>query len=259
MSTTLSPVPPSQRPPVEPLGSEPARPALLSPGRGPAPGTAVPAAGCADLWLVDTASHRAVAAAQAPGVLDPQEQARAAEFLHRGDRDGYLASHVALRRLLAGYLGRGPSGIAISRAPCPGCGLPHGRPVVTAEPPLHFSLSHCGELSLLAFAVTPVGVDIEALPGAGTVAEAAEVLHPREAAELAFLGPLERRHAFARVWTRKEAYLKGIGIGLADNPAGHYVGSGPVPARIPGWTVAPVAVPGDHHAAVALRTGPGPV
>lgn len=253
MSTTLSPVP--SRTSTEPLGSAPVEPALLRPGRGPVPAVGLPGAGCADLWLVDTAAHRTAAGAQAPSVLDPQERQRAAEFLHRGDRDGYLASHVALRRLLSGYLGRGPAAVTISRAPCPGCGLPHGRPVVASDPPLHFSLSHCGELSLLAFAAAPVGVDIEALPGARTVAEAAEVLHPREAAELAFLGPLERRHAFARVWTRKEAYLKGIGIGLADNPAGHYVGSGPVPAPLPGWTVTPVAVPGDHHAAVALRTG----
>ncbi|WP_374935824.1 4'-phosphopantetheinyl transferase family protein, partial [Streptomyces sp. SM14] len=241
-----------------PTRPAPPRPTVLAPGQGQATGAGRPRPGCADLWLVDTAEHRESATAQAARVLDAQEQARAAEFLHSGDRASYLSAHVALRRLLGGYLDRGPAAVTIARAPCPGCGLPHGRPIVPGNPPLHFSLSHCGDLSLLAFAAAPVGVDIEALPSARTVAEAAEVLHPREAAEIAVLDPTERRHAFARVWTRKEAYLKGLGIGLSDNPDGHYVGSGAVPAPLPGWTVTPVTVPGTHHAAVALRTDPTP-
>ncbi|MET9566624.1 4'-phosphopantetheinyl transferase family protein [Streptomyces tauricus] len=118
---------------------------------------------------------------------------------------------------------------------------------------LHFSLSHSGDLSLLAFAARPVGIDVEAVPAPETVGEAAEVLHPREAAELAALPADERPAVFAAVWTRKEAYLKGLGIGLSDSPAAHYVGSGAVPAHLPGWTITGIEVPGDHRAAVALR------
>ncbi|CAM5330778.1 hypothetical protein STANM309S_02549 [Streptomyces tanashiensis] len=65
--------------------------------------------------------------------------------------------------------------------------------------------------------------------------------------------PALRPAAFARVWTRKEAYLKGIGTGLGADPSADYVGSGPVPTAPAGWLLADVVVPDGHHAAVALR------
>ncbi|MFI5758915.1 4'-phosphopantetheinyl transferase family protein [Streptomyces sp. NPDC051569] len=204
------------------------------------------------VWLVDAAEHHQAAASQAPDTLDVRELARAAEFLHSADRDTYVCAHVALRRLLGAYLGLPPRAVSISRAPCPGCQEPHGRPVVPGAS-LHFSLSHCGDLSLLAFAAAPVGVDVEAFPSPRTIVEAADVLHPLEAAELATLPPAERPPAFTRVWTRKEAYLKGLGIGLSGSPHTAYVGTGPVSAALPGWTVTDVRVPGGYCAAVAVR------
>ncbi|MFE3068782.1 4'-phosphopantetheinyl transferase family protein [Streptomyces sp. NPDC059247] len=207
------------------------------------------------VWLVDTVTHRVTAARYAPSVLDRQELARAAEFLREADRDSYLCAHVGLRRLLGSYLGLPPREVEVSRAPCPGCGEPHGRPVLPGDR-LHFSLSHCEGLSLLAFATSPVGVDVEAVPPPATIAETADVLHPREAAELAALPEAERALAFTRVWTRKEAYLKGLGVGLSEDPAADYVGSGPVPAPLPGWSLTDVRVPPGHWAAVALSVPP---
>lgn len=55
------------------------------------------------------------------------------------------------------------------------------------------------------------------------------------------------------MWTRKEAYLKGLGVGLSEDPAADYVGSGPVPARMPGWSLSDVRVPEGHCAALALQ------
>ncbi|WNI19398.1 4'-phosphopantetheinyl transferase family protein [Actinacidiphila sp. ITFR-21] len=122
---------------------------------------------------------------------------------------------------------------------------------------LRFSLSHCADLSLLAFATAPVGVDVEAVPAARTVAETAHVLHPREAAGLALPAPAERTPAFTRVWTRKEAYLKGRGVGLSADPAADYVGSGPTAVPPADWSLTDVLVPPGHRAAVAFHV-PGP-
>ncbi|MCB5163546.1 4'-phosphopantetheinyl transferase superfamily protein [Streptomyces bambusae] len=251
MTTELPTAPPAPPPPtaLAPALLAPAPPAVVYVAPPPA---SPPAYGSPQVWLVDTATHRVTAARHAPYVLDRQELLRAAEFLHDADRDAYLCAHVGLRRLLGGYLGLPPRGVTVSRAPCPGCGEPHGRPVLPGDS-LHFSLSHCEGLSLLAFATTPVGVDVEAVPPLHTVAETADVLHPREAAELAALPPAERALAFTRVWTRKEAYLKGLGVGLSEDPAADYVGSGPVPAPLPGWSLTDVAVPPGHCAAVALN------
>ncbi|MFC4036167.1 4'-phosphopantetheinyl transferase family protein [Streptomyces polygonati] len=204
-----------------------------------------------EVWLVDTTAHREHAALHAAATLDVQELARAAEFLYEADRDSYVCAHVGLRRLLGAYLGLSPREVCVERAPCAHCGGPHGRPVVPGDA-LHFSLSHCADLSLLAFATAPVGVDVEAVPAPRTVAETTDVLHPREAAELALLLPADRPVAFTRVWTRKEAYLKGRGVGLSADPAADYVGSGPRAAPLPDWSLTDVRVPDGHCAAVAV-------
>ncbi|MFE5858463.1 4'-phosphopantetheinyl transferase family protein [Streptomyces sp. NPDC056500] len=231
---------------------------LLVPRRlsGSGPGIpAAPAPAGPGLWLVDTTEYRAYAAGQAPGTLDALELARAAEFVRAADRDGYVCAHVALRRLLGAYLGMPARDVVVERAPCAHCDESHGRPVVPGGA-LHFSLSHCDGLSLLAFAVTPVGVDVEPVPDAAAVAESADVLHPREAAELAALPADERPLAFTRMWTRKEAYLKGTGVGLAADPSMDYVSAGPVPVSPPGWTLGDVLAPEGHHAALALADPP---
>ncbi|MFF5427922.1 MULTISPECIES: 4'-phosphopantetheinyl transferase family protein [unclassified Streptomyces] len=204
------------------------------------------------LWLVPTETHRDTAARYAPLVLDAAELARAEEFRRPGDRATYLCAHVGLRRLLGAHLGVAPRAVVVERAPCPCCGGAHGRPVLADGGP-HFSLSHCEGLSLIAVAATPVGVDIERVPAPHLVTEAAEVLHPAESAELAALDGARRPAAFARVWTRKEAYLKGLGVGLGADPAATYVGAGPTPSAPPGWLLTDVTVPSGHRAAVAVR------
>ncbi|MFD3696363.1 4'-phosphopantetheinyl transferase family protein [Streptomyces sp. NPDC058646] len=246
LATTTATVP-------APAVSPAARP-LLVPERlsDDGPGGAVLVAASPQLWLVDTTGYRAHAARHAPGTLDAQELARAAEFVRAADRDAYVCAHVALRRLLGAYLGTPPREVTVERAPCAHCDEPHGRPVLPGGA-LHFSLSHCTGISLLAFATAPVGVDVEEIVQPRTIAETADVLHPREAAELALLPAAERPVAFTRVWTRKEAYLKGLGVGLSADPASDYVGAGSAPARVPGWSLTDVLVPEGHCGAVALR------
>ncbi|MEE1930237.1 4'-phosphopantetheinyl transferase superfamily protein [Streptomyces sp. TRM 70351] len=215
------------------------------------PLTLGPADGPPRLWLVRVAEHRRLAHRLAPALLDGAERDRAASFRRPADRDLYVTAHVALRRLLGRYLDRDPAGIRLQRLPCPGCGQPHGRPAA-AGAPLHFSLSHSDGIALLAFAATPVGVDVEALPAPDVVTDVLRTLHPEEADELRALPPARRPEAFTRVWTRKEAYLKGLGIGLARNPSDDYVGTGPVPPALPGWTVTDVRVPDGYGGAVAV-------
>lgn len=243
------------RPAGTALSTLPALPSVPRVLTDPGPARAVLVAAAPQLWLVDTTAYRDHAARHAPGTLDAQELARAAEFALAADRDSYVCAHVALRRLLGAYLGLAPREVTVERAPCAHCDEPHGRPVLPGGA-LHFSLSHCTGISLLAFADAPVGVDVEELVRPEVIADTADVLHPREAAELALLPAPARPLAFTRVWTRKEAYLKGLGVGLSEDPAADYVGTGPVPARMPGWSLADVTVPEGHCAALALRLPP---
>jgi 4'-phosphopantetheinyl transferase len=195
---------------------------------------------------------RGAVAPLADRLLDRGERARAAALHRVADQDGYRVAHVCLRMLLGAYLGVEPSDVTLVRQPCPVCRAPHGRPDVPGVP-LCFSVSRTAGLCLLAFADTAVGADIERLPASDVVSALTPTLHPREAAELAACPPDRRPAAFARVWTRKEAYLKGLGMGLGrDLGLDHLGACARGPRRVPGWTVDDVAVGRDHAAAVAV-------
>lgn len=191
-----------------------------------------------------------------PVVLDEEEQRRRAAFRRPEDRAMYTASHTALRVLLGGVLELPPARVTLVRLACPGCGALHGRPAVAgpAGERVHFSLSHTTGLAVVALATRPVGVDVERPPSERTATDVAKSLHPSEQAELARLAAPERPAAFARCWTRKEAYLKGTGEGLAGEAlGGTYLGTGPSPAAPPaGWTLTDVEVPAGFAAACAV-------
>jgi 4'-phosphopantetheinyl transferase len=246
--------PPAEPVTVAPAPRLPTRPREFVPGPGPTGGLPQPAPGTADLWLLRAADHVPWLASGLP-LLDDAERRRYAAFARPADRDRYAAAHIALRRLLGAYLGVAPEDVRLGRERCPVCGGPHGRPTVAGEGAgrPHFSLSHGGDLVLLAFASAPVGVDVESDPEPAVVADVARVLHPDEREELAASAdPAARAAAFGRCWTRKEAHLKGTGVGLAEGVAATYVGTGARPATVPGWRLADVAVGPGHHAAVAL-------
>ncbi|MEU0916561.1 4'-phosphopantetheinyl transferase family protein [Streptomyces cyaneofuscatus] len=189
--------------------------------------------------------------------LDDAERRRAASFRRPADGLLYAAAHAALRRLLGHRLGIAPRQVRFVREPCPGCGGPHGRPAPAhpGEPPLHFSLSHSGGLALIAIASTAVGVDVQRLPGAGTVEVCSAALHPGERAELAQEPPQTRPALFGGIWARKEAYLKGLGTGLGRSPAADYLGADSR-RRPPGWSFVDVPCGPGHRAAAALPGEP---
>ena len=213
------------------------------------------AAVAVDLYLLHTPGLAMDALATVE--LDAEERTRAESFVHGRDRIAYTAAHVALRRLLGRELGRPAHTVEFARLPCPCCGEPHGRPVVPDAPAeLHFSLSHGGELILIGLAGATLGVDVEPEPGQDALNDLVIGLHPAEQAELAAVGGSLGRD-FAELWTRKEAYLKGLGSGLGRDLRLDYLGTRTPALRPPGWTVANLApkylaaAPG-HSAAYAL-------
>ena len=85
------------------------------------------------------------------------------------------------------------------------------------QPTLCFNLSHSSELALIAVCRDhELGVDLERVR---TIHEAdrivASFFSPAEHAEFATISDDLKPLAFFRGWTRKEAILKGLGIGLA--------------------------------------------
>lgn len=127
-----------------------------------------------------------------------------------------------------------------------------------------FSVTHSG--AVVGVAVCrggEVGLDVEESHGDVDVDSAARVaLSDSELAALYARPPGERQSAFLRTWTRKEAVLKALGVGLAAPLRGLEV-SAPDrppavlawPARLaapPGMGMADLVVDGVHPAAVAV-------
>ncbi|MEU9284508.1 4'-phosphopantetheinyl transferase superfamily protein [Streptomyces sp. NPDC048275] len=215
-----------------------------------------------ETWLLPAPDAVRTAVEAQFGLLDQEEQARAERFKRARDRGTYVVAHVGLRRLLGAHLGVSPAAVVLGRESCPRCGGPHGRPSVSASPPVHFSLSHAGDLALVSLARQPVGVDVEEARNIrASVDDIVPQFHPAERSLLVRMAREAREEALLSAWVRKEAYLKGLGIGLAADLADVHTGLGDPygsPGLTPGWSLATVAVPQGYAAAVALRQAADP-
>jgi 4'-phosphopantetheinyl transferase len=146
-----------------------------------------------------------------PGAwLSADERARAARYRFERDRRGFERRRAWLRQLLGGYLGLHPGRVRLQYGA-------HGKPAVADHPWLHFSLSHAGGRVLCALAAgRRIGVDlVRGRPEPRDDAVARALFAPGEIAGLQALPPAARGPAFHRCWTRKEAYVKALGEGLA--------------------------------------------
>jgi 4'-phosphopantetheinyl transferase len=142
--------------------------------------------------------------------LSTDERERGRRFHFERDRRRFVTARGLLRRLLGHYLGLDPSRLRFGYGP-------RGKPFLAGEDELRFNVSHSGGLALLAFARgREVGVDVERerpVPEAEDIAR--RYFSAWEERELRLLTEGERRAAFFRCWTRKEAFIKATGDGLS--------------------------------------------
>lgn len=143
-------------------------------------------------------------------VLPAEERERAARFRFDRDRRRFLVSHSALRDILARYTLLEPARLRFESGT-------HGKPFLAGGGRIRFNLSHSGEMALCAVACgRDVGVDVEHLRTLPDfMAIATRFFLPEETLALRDLGDAQLQRAFFRTWTRKEAWLKGTGEGIA--------------------------------------------
>jgi 4'-phosphopantetheinyl transferase len=166
-----------------------------------------------DIWVAPIEPGRRKLSSLA-SIQSLDEQARQSR-LHVHARDGYrryVAVHALLREILATYLDVPPAGIEFRYGRV-------GKPALVPSPggkDLRFNLSHSGDLALVVVATgREVGIDLERMHRDLDVSALADrSLSPRELAIWEALDEGAQRDLFYRLWVRKEAYLKGIGVGL---------------------------------------------
>jgi len=139
-------------------------------------------------------------------VLTEDERRRAAAFAFDRDRRRFIVARARLRQLLGERVGAAPESVELIYK---ANGKPELAPGHSRD--LRFNVAHSGELAVYAFADgAEVGIDVEALREFEDAdAIAARAFSPAE-------HQAYRAFGFFYCWTRKEAYLKALGIGLGE-------------------------------------------
>jgi 4'-phosphopantetheinyl transferase len=142
--------------------------------------------------------------------LSPDERVRAGRFLAEHNRRRFVGCRAALRRILAGLLDQCPCEISFEYSP-------NGKPLIANQSQIQFNVSHSEDIALIAVARgRAVGIDLERVrPDFATDAVAERFFSPLEREMLRSVPAESRIEAFARCWTRKEAFVKAIGEGLS--------------------------------------------
>ncbi|MGB7933826.1 MAG: 4'-phosphopantetheinyl transferase superfamily protein [Gammaproteobacteria bacterium] len=170
-----------------------------------------PAPGEIHVWRIDLVASSA-SPADVP-LLSPDERERAGRLLCGHKRDRFIAGRSALRSLLGRYLDEAPQALEFRYGP-------HGKPALVtgaSEAILTFNFSHSEDLALLAVATgREVGIDIEYRHRDISIAPfARHILCENETTALQRLPAERHKQALLTAWTRKEAYVKALGEGLA--------------------------------------------
>lgn len=194
------------------------------------------------------------------GTLEENELHRASRFHFEKHRRYFVVGRGALRRLLAQYLNDKPETFRLSYGA-------YGKPALNGkhkDSRLRFNMSHSHEVALFAFAEDrEVGVDVEHVRADFASEDIARRFFSRR--EVETFNTLPRHDqvtGFFRCWTRKEAFIKVIGLGLSqpldqfdvtlvpEQPAALLWVSGDDATR---WSLYDLEVGGDYAGALAVE------
>lgn len=159
------------------------------------------------VWACDLSEEADLCSLES--LLSCEERTRACRFVFKIDRKRYTVAHGSLRRILAGYLNCTPEELRFAQNE-------RGKPILIGNHAneLQFNLTHSNDLALLALSPTSeVGVDVELIrPISADVAK--RFFSEYEQQRLQQSNIAEWCESFFTCWTRKEAFLKGVGFGL---------------------------------------------
>lgn len=198
-------------------------------------------------------------------LLSDDERLRAKRFAFDELRSRFITCRATLRQILADICGLAPSDVQFEYGT-------HGKPALAFDclpssiPRIEFSVSHSGQLALLAFALdVSVGIDVEEFNFRVKILDlATRFFAQAEVDELRSLPDQLQLPGFYRGWTCKEAYIKAMGRGMSLPLKSFAVAMNPTepaalrwveqnldePSR---WTVTAIDVGWDYAAAAMVN------
>jgi 4'-phosphopantetheinyl transferase len=215
------------------------------------------------VWFTPTDSRNA--AEEVERVLSPDERERAGRFCFDHLRHSFILARAGLRALVGAYLRVAPEDIRFR------CG-PMGKLALGRNDTLQFNLSHSHGLASFAFTLgCQIGIDVEWIrPLADFEDIAHRFFNAAEVTDMLSVPESDRRRAFFRCWTRKEAYVKAIGVGLSTPldqfrvtflpaEAPRIIQSNGDPEVGSSWSLHDLMLPPDYAGALAYRDVERPV
>jgi len=161
-----------------------------------------------DVWLGRLPLEPAILQ-QFTRLLDHQEQETAGTYKNLLMQQKYIAVRGLLRLTLARYLAVEPVFLQFVRGE-------YGKPGLIGYR-LSFNLSHTADsLAIAVSDLETVGVDIESIqPRKGLHDIARRSFSAQEFGAWRTMTQAQQIHAFYKVWTQKEAFVKAVGRGIA--------------------------------------------
>jgi 4'-phosphopantetheinyl transferase len=198
--------------------------------------------GEAHVWRASLDQPADVIAQFAP-LLSQDEYQRAERFHRPSDRRRFIAGRGILREIISSYLPYAPDKAQFTYNE-------YGKPFISTDQnsgALNFNLSHSNGMALYALTRgRRVGVDIEYMREDFATLEVAERFFSKDEFEaLKAVSSDQRAKAFFNCWSRKESYIKAIGMGVSYPLDGFTVSLAP--------DVAPALLKVDADAAEAAR------
>ena len=146
-------------------------------------------------------------------LLSRHERDRANRFTFPGKRREYIVTRGLLRHRLGRLLATAPESIKLEYGD-------RGKPCYAGkwrEHAINFNVSHSHGMGLIAITLDrEIGVDVEKIRLQVDFEKLAErYFSPGEALALRAVAPEQRAAAFYACWTRKEAFVKALGKGIA--------------------------------------------
>ena len=222
------------------------------------------AEGWVDVWLTSTRLAEERVAAYGAS-LSESERARAEKIALASKRQEFVVARGLLRQMLSRVAGltAAERGLEFQQDG-------RGKPGLAGGGPIAFNLSHSQGLALAALTIGGnVGVDLEQIrPEGDWQALARRFFTAAESRAIDACSPARRARAFFACWTRKEAFVKAAGSGIAEGFKACAVSVDPdEPARLlrPGpaevgsgaegaaWWLTDLPAPAGYAAALACR------
>lgn len=192
-------------------------------------------------------------------ILNNTEKERSDKFHFKTDRKRYITTKALLKIILAQTLSTEPGQINFEFNK-------YGKPLIKNSNSPHFNVSHSADIGIIAITdVASIGVDVEKYRKRMNSPKVAKRFFSEKEAKAFLSLPHEQRlQGFFNCWTRKEAFIKALGLGLAmplrdfdvtlkpgeETILEHVIRNG---EHAEDWTLKNIPLENDYAAAFAVK------